>query len=280
MLRIGAHLSIAGGYSQALTRAVKIGANALQIFSASPRGWNFANPTETEIERFKEKAKELDIKPVYFHASYLINLANTERIGETSKKMLINELRVAQKVGVVGSIIHLGSFKGNKTDDAYKSFIKNISDVLENIPSDVLFIAENSAVNKIGKELNELAQIVTDLKDERLKICLDTCHLFAAGYPIHTKEGLEETLNEFDKLIGLDKLEVVHLNDSRDVFGSTRDRHANIGQGYIREEAFGNIINHPQLRDLPFIIETPGFQGGGPDKDNIQILKNLYNSNH
>ena len=274
-MRLGAHISIAGGYTQALKKAVKIGANTMQIFSSSPRGWNMAKPSQEEKEIFIKKAEELNISPTYFHASYLINLADNQRTGEMSKKILINELKLAPQMKVKGSIIHLGSFKGKKDNKRFTQFIKNIEFVLKHIPENVIFIAENSAVRKIGRDLKELAQIVSNLKDERVKICLDTCHLFAAGYDISTKEGLEKTLDEFDKLIGLSQLEVVHLNDSRDPLGSLRDRHANIGQGYIGEQAFANIINHPQLRNLPFIIETPGFKNTGPDRNNIEILKRL-----
>jgi len=284
MHKLGAHLSIAGGYEKALERIVKIGGNCLQIFSASPRGWNRIIVTEKQIQDFIQLKKKLAVDPIFFHASYLINLADGDRIGSFSKKNLIAELNAAAQLGIKGSIIHLGSFKtlNNRRDGAcpvstkkYQTLINNILGILENTPSHTFFIIENAGNKKIGQSLDEISQIIKDLNNERIKVCLDSCHLFSAGYDLRTPEKLDKFIAEFDRKIGLDKLIVWHLNDSRDAFASGHDRHQNIGEGSIGKEEFRLILNHPHLKKLPFIIETPGFDNQGPDKKNLDILKEL-----
>lgn len=281
MIKLGAHLSIAGGYQNALHKIQAIGGNCLQIFSTSPRGWNKAQLDNLAIQQFNNLRGSLRIGPIYFHASYLINLANESSGGHLSKQALIHELNVAEKLKVKGTIIHLGSFKNgdeglfNLNENKYKVLLKNISEVLAKTPSDTLFIIENAGNRKIGRTLEEIGKIIEDLKDKRVRVCLDTCHLFAAGYDFRTEEKLEDLLQSFNRLIGFEKLEVWQFNDSKDSFGSLRDRHENIGEGTIGRKAFGLIMNHPKMKSLPFIIETPGFDQMGPDKKNLDILKSL-----
>ncbi len=283
-IKIGAHLSISGGYANPLKKIKEIGGNTLQIFSTSPRGWSFAKPSEAEVAEFKELKKEFDIDPIYFHASYLINLGNHERGGEISKNSLKHELKLAAKMGVKGSIVHLGSFKNHdekvapadiKQQEHFQTLVDNIKDILKDSPEESLFMIENAGNRKIGRTIEEIATIIKSVNNNRLRVCLDTCHLHAAGYDISTIEKLDEFLAVFDKLIGLKKLELWHLNDSRDPFGSLRDRHDNIGEGMIGADVFRIIINHDKLKNIPFIIETPGFDDNGPDKKNIDILKSL-----
>ncbi len=294
----GGHVSIAGGYKEALPRAAALGGNALQMFSGSPRGWNFAKATKEQAEEFKAEAKKLGIVASYFHASYLVNLADDGPNGKHSVDALIAELTVAEALGVRGSIIHLGSFKEGHTNGAparssqslfalrqhesahtnerspkYPLLISNIKAILKKSPKNTLFIIEDMGMRKIGRSLDEIASIVKDVNDPRVKVCLDTCHLHAAGYDISTKKKLEEFLEYFDKAIGLERLECFHVNDSRDEFGSLRDRHENIGEGKVGKDVFKLILNHPKLKHLPFILEVPGFADAGPDKKNMDILK-------
>ena len=280
MHQLGAHLSIAGGYEKALEKIVKIGGNCLQIFSSSPRGWHQAKVTTQEAKSFIQRKKELQVGTVFFHASYLINLADASSIGHLSKQVLIAELAAADKLEIIGSIIHLGSYKNQDTanlipEEKYKILIKNILFVLEHTPKNTFFIIENAGNKKIGQSLTEIARIVKDLDNPRVKICLDTCHLFSAGYDLRTAAKLKQFIKEFDQQISLEKLVAWHFNDSRDAFASGHDRHENIGQGTIGKEEFRLILNHPQFRQLPFILETPGFDKQGPDKKNIDILKSL-----
>lgn len=283
-MKFGAHQSISGGYDKALERVNKIGGNCLQIFSTSPRGWSFPKINSKDQRLFIEKKNHLQINPVYFHASYLVNLADIDRIGMMSKKSLINELDVASQLSIVGSIVHLGSFKGNQPtlwdvskDKRYSVLVTNILEILTNTPKDTYFIIENAGNRKIGQTLEEISQIVKDVNDKRVKICLDTCHLFSAGYSFKNIEELDTLLTKLEELNLLDKLELFHVNDSRDAFASLHDRHDNIGQGTLGIESFKTLLSHPKTKNYPFIIETPGFNNEGPDKKNLDILKALVN---
>lgn len=273
--KLGAHLSIAGGYTNPLNSIKDKGGNCLQIFSSSPRGWHFAKPTTQQIKDFIELKKAIKIDPVYFHASYLINLANNDRVGQLSKQSLKHELNIASTLGVKGSIVHLGSFKDNAKE--YTAIVANIQEILASTPQNTFFMIENAGNNKIGKTLEEIALIKKAVDDPRLKVCLDTCHLYSSGYDLSTKTKLDDFLESFDSLVGIEHLELFHFNDSRDPLESGRDRHENIGKGTVPVSTFRLIMTHPKLKDLPFIIETPGFDGNGPDKENLDILKNLLN---
>lgn len=281
-MKIGAHLSIAGGYHKALERIEAMGGTCLQIFSASPRGWNRASINDESKRLFLDAKKSLGIHDVFFHASYLINLADEGRIGEESKKSLIAELNVASQLGIMGSIVHIGSFKGNapavwdvSQDKKYSILINNINEILASTPQDTFLIIENAGNKKIGQNSDEIASIVRDVDNERLKVCLDTCHLFSAGYELSTQKKMDIFFDEFERKIGLKKLVVFHINDSKDPFNSGRDRHENIGRGTLSMEPFKLLLHDKRTHNLPFIIETPGFDGNGPDKKNIDILKSL-----
>ena len=290
MLKLVAHQSIAGGYSEALKRINNINGNCLQIFSSSPRGWNFAKINDAEIKQFLILNSKFSISPIYFHATYLINLADDGRIGHASKQSLISEMNLAPKLGIKGSIIHLGSFKEKKQlpienyliddrpqDNKYKVLIANIREILDKTPKESLFIIENAGNRKIGQTLEEISQIVKDVNNPRVKVCFDTCHLFSNGYKFDTNQELDIFLAKLAKLKINNIVELWHVNDSRDEFDSGHDRHDNIGQGEIGIEEFKVLLNHQQTKNFPFIIETPGFDGNGPDKKNLDILKSLVN---
>lgn len=171
-------------------------------------------------------------------------------------------------MGVKGSIVHVGSFK--KDEPNYEVLEKNIREVLKNTPENTFLIVENAGNRKVGKTLEEIGIIAR--WDKRIKVCLDTCHLHAAGYDL-TDLGL--FLETFNAVVGLEKLELFHANDSKDEFGSLRDRHENIGVGKVGLEIFQKLLNNPLLKTMPFICEVPGFENLGPDKRNLDILKDL-----
>lgn len=276
--KLGAHVSISGGYHKALERVVKMGGNCLQIFSSSPRSWNLTNFQYQKVKKMSGGA----VDPIYFHATYLINLADDSRIGHLSKQSLINELNLASQLGVKGSIIHLGSYKNFQSpifnfqsNPKYQILLKNIKEILDKTPKNVLFIIENSGNRKIGQILEEISQIIKDIDNNRVRLCLDTCHLFSNAYKFTNIKELDLFLDKLDQLKLLDRLEVWHINDSRDEFNSGHDRHENIGEGTIDLDEFRVLLNHPKTKNYPFIIETPGFDGNGPDKKNIDILKSL-----
>ncbi|EKE14499.1 MAG: hypothetical protein ACD_12C00473G0004 [uncultured bacterium] len=274
-MKLGAHQSISGGYSEALKRITIIGGNCLQIFSTSPRGWNFAKPTDDEIKQFLILNSKFSINPIYFHATYLINLADDSRIGHMSKMSLISEMNLAPKLGIKGSIIHLGSYKKEVSSIKYEVLIKNIKEILEKTPKESFFIIENAGNRKIGQTLEEISQIVKDVDSSRVRLCFDTCHLFSNGYKFNTAQELDSFLVKLAKLEINNIVELWHLNDSRDEFNSGHDRHGNIGEGKMNIDEFKILLNHPKTKDYPFIIETPGFDGNGPDKKNLDILKSL-----
>lgn len=277
-MNLGAHQSIAGGYSEALKRIKKIGGKCLQIFSSSPRGWSFTHLNEQDVKQFLKLKLEFHIDPVYFHASYLINLADEGKIGYLSKLSLVNEMITASKLNIKGSIVHLGSYKNQKEKSKYQKLITNIKEILSRTPQESLFIIENSGTRKIGQNLEEIAQIFKEVSNSRLRLCLDTCHLFSNGYRFENKKELDNFINQLKKLSLFDKLELWHLNDSRDSFNSGKDRHQNIGQGTIGINEFKILLNHPLTKNYPFIIETPGFDNHGPDEKNLDILKSLINT--
>jgi deoxyribonuclease-4 len=279
MPTIGAHKSASGGFDKAVRRAADIGGDCLQLFSYSPRSWQVRDLDGETKDAYFEKRAELHIGPVVFHACYLVNLADRGQTGEKSVKNLTAELNLANEIDCIGSVIHTGSWKteDNKPEDEshYEHLLGNIEKVLKNTPEDTYLLLENSGNQKIGKDMEELYQIINDLGSERLRICLDTCHLHAAGYDVSTEKRFTEFFAEFDDRIGLDRLEVIHVNDSKDEFGSLRDRHENIGEGSIPEPVFELFLTKDQTKDRPFIIETPGFGDDGPDKKNIDRLRKL-----
>lgn len=285
MMRIGAHLSAAGGYINALIRAHDIGANCLQLFSSSPRIWTIPDLSESTAEHFIREKEKFDINPIYFHATYLINLAGTAQLLERSVQSLIQELTMASKLHIKGSIVHLGSYKEKGLDvskelrdQKYTTMIESIQNILRSTPQDTFFIIENAGSRKIGVTLEEIGQILSDINSPRVKVCIDTAHGHAAGYDISTQYKLNSFLNIFDKEIGINRLEVFQINDSKDVLGSFRDRHENIGEGTIGLDTFTLLLSDKRTADKPFILEVPGFEKKGPDARNIEILKNLYKS--
>lgn len=278
MNKLGAHLSITGGYHKALERIKNIGGNCLQIFSTSPRGWSFSKINDQQISQFVEFKNKLKIDPVYFHASYLINLADEGKIGHSSKLSLISELSIASKLNIKGSIVHLGSYKNQPSSIKYQALIKHIKEILDRTPEDSLFIIENAGNRKIGRTLEEISKIIKQMGNKRVRVCLDTCHLFSSGYRFTNNKELNLLLDKLDQLDLFDKLELWHVNDSKDPFGSYRDRHENIGKGTLGLDSFKILINHPKTKNFPFIIETPGFKNEGPDKKNLDILKLLINN--
>ncbi len=267
---IGGHLSITGGLTTSIRKTVEIGGNCLQIFSSSPRSWAPRNVDNAEITEFVRSKKELGIDPVYFHASYLINLADKEEIGQRSVNSLIFELNLAAKIEVRGSIVHLGSYSNGHAD--YETLIKNCKTVLAKTPAETLFIIKNAGSRKIGMTIEEIGRIVRDLQSSRVRICLDTCHLHAAGFDLATERKFDVFFKEFDKKIGLGRLELLQVNDSKFGFGEFRDRHENIGAGTIPPETFHLLLTDERTKSKPFILETPGFDHQGPDLRNIEAL--------
>lgn len=275
-MRLGSHISTSAPFSEAVNRAADLGCECMQIFVNAPQRWNPVAIPEKEIDKFVELNKKAKILPIIIHSIYLINLSSENPFFyESSIKSLIDDMKKAELIGALGVNFHVGSTKGRKFSEVIDKIAIAIKTILAASEKPFL-ILENSAGagDIIGDKFEELAEIINKVKSDRLKVTLDTAHAFASGYNLSTKDDLEKTLEEFDKLIGLEKLVCLHLNDSATPLFSNRDRHADIGEGYIGLEAFRQIVNHTKLKNLPGIIETPGMKKED-GIDSLKILKNL-----
>ena len=277
-MKIGAHVSTAGGISKSIARATEIGCESIQIFGSSPQGWAFKPIPEPEIESFRSQATEAGIDSVFLHAIYLINLGTADEAHlDRGIQSLINYMNLAAEIGATGVVFHPGSHKGAGYEAILAQSVTSIQRVLENSPDGPYLAVENMAGmgQHIGAKFDELGRIIEGVNNPRLKVCLDTQHSFAAGYDLASTEGIESMISEFEDTIGVSNLLVVHANDSKRPCGSGVDRHDNIGDGFIGESGFATIMGHPAFRDVPFLLEVPGFDEKGPDQKNIDILKTL-----
>lgn len=276
-MKIGAHVSASGGYMNVFKRTEEIGADCFQMFVSSPRMWSVPALDSKVGKEFKEVLEQKKMNPSYVHIKYLVNLVSpTELTVEKSIKCIVEELTVAFGLGLRGGMFHIGAHQGADRDNAIDMLVEKSKIVLGQIPKDVLFILENSATDKkLGARFDEIGIILKKLNHPQVKVCIDTCHAFSSGYELRTKEGVDEFVNEIEKYIGLSNLEVIHVNDSKADFDSNVDRHENIGQGNIGIEGFKYLLNHPKLKDMPFILEVPGENKSGPNKENVDVLRGL-----
>ncbi|MCI0838742.1 MAG: deoxyribonuclease IV [Chloroflexi bacterium] len=277
-MKLGAHVRTAGGVDKAVDRAEEMGAETIQVFSGAPQAWRRKNYSKEEVTAFKARLKETGIGPVFIHGLYLMNFGtDNPELLKKSQEALIAEMNSASLIGARGVIFHLGSHKGAGYEARVGQVVDQCRQVLDATPDDAWLILENAAGQggAIGSKFAELGRIAQESGSDRVKICLDTQHTFAAGYDVKTREGLDATMAEFDKEIGLDRLAAVHANDSKIELGGSRDRHENIGEGFIGRDGFENLLSHAAFADVPFLLEVPGFDDSGPDKANVDILKEL-----
>ena len=277
-MKIGAHVSTSGGISKAVERGQEIGCEALQIFGSSPQSWAFRNIAEAEIEAFRQNMADSRMGPVFLHAIYLVNLGtNRPDVLEKGIDSLAAHLRLAGQLGAEGLIFHPGSHGGAGFEAVLPQVADCIRQALDKAPDGPCLAVENMAGmgKHIGARFEELGAILGAVDDQRLKVCLDTQHSFAAGYDLTTGEGIEDMLAQLDAGPGSTNVVAIHANDSKRVCGSGVDRHDNIGEGFIGEDGFAVFMAHPAFRDVPFLLEVPGFEGKGPDKRNVDILKEI-----
>ncbi|VUT27910.1 MAG: endonuclease IV [Candidatus Syntrophoarchaeum sp. GoM_oil] len=261
MVRVGLHVSIAGSIDKAVDRAVAGGCDTFQIFSRNPRGWRMKELSEPAVEKFIEKIKRSGIYPPVDHMPYLPNLASPkEDVYAKSLDALIAELGRCETLKIPYLVTHLGSHLGSGVEKGYQRVADSINTAFETVENDVMLLLENTAAtkNSVGGSFEDIKAIM-DRVDiiERVGVCFDTCHAFVAGYEIRTKEDLKSTLEHFDEVVGIEKLKLIHLNDAKADLGSKLDRHEHIGLGYIGEGGFRVILQNPNLKDLPMILETP-----------------------
>ena len=287
-LRIGIHTSIAGSHLNALESAKKLGCNALQIFSASPRMWHTANVRipESDAKAFCARRAELQLGPLVVHANYLINLAAAQPMLRTrSIQGFHEELVRAVMLGADFLVVHPGAKGESSMELAIATVVESVKQAARRVPmAGMRILIENTAGmgTSVGARLEDVAQILRGLRELQVGVCLDTAHLFAAGYDIRSEAGLAHTIAHIDHSIGLDNVPVFHVNDSKIPLGGKVDRHEHVGQGKIGDQAFMRILQHPRLGSVPpegvagraFLLETP-IDDPGDDRRNVAKLWEL-----
>lgn len=283
---LGCHVSISGGLEQAVARAEALKINALQIFSHNARSWKIGPLKPDDAQKFIERCRQSGVEYVVIHTIYLINLASPDpKNFKLSVQALKDELQRAGELKIPHVNTHIGAHLGQGVEKGLERIVEAIDTVLSSPQAKsaphVKILLENSAGEgtELGATFAELGVVLKNIKDKkRVGVCIDTCHAFAAGYDITTPHGLEQTLTELDREVGVEHIALIHLNDSKFPLGSRRDRHEHIGQGKIGLEGFRMIVNHPALRDKPFILETPKDDEQSDPKNLAAIRSVRYDS--
>ena len=277
-MRLGVHVSIAGGLRESLARARRLSCSAMQIFSRSPRGGSAPAFREEELAHVHAALVEEEIRPLAVHGPYIINLASPDLVTYgRSVAMYREEYARCVQLRAHYLVTHVGSHRGQGEDAGIRRVAEALNRALDGREPSVTILLENTAGagQGLGFSFEQLAAIRDQVeRREAVGICLDTAHLFAAGFEIHAEEGLERTVQQFDRVIGLDQLKLIHLNDSKSAFGSRVDRHWEIGQGQIGLEAMRRIVNHPAFREVPMILETPK-KTEEDDRRNLATVRQL-----
>lgn len=277
MVCIGVHVSIAGGLDRAVDRAVERRCDVFQIFSRSPRGWHAKDLSGDEVERFLTKMKASGLALAVDHMPYLPNLASPkEEVYYRSVELLLAELERCQRLHIPYLVTHLGSHLGSGWEAGKMRIVDALDAAFSHTNRDVMLLLENTSgtKNSMGGSFEEISAIIDAASSPNVGVCLDTCHLFAAGYELRTPKGLKSTLEQFDQSIGLERLKLMHLNDSRGTFGSRLDRHEHIGLGEIGAVGFRGILRDESLQNLPMILETP-VDGRRDDAGNLRAVRVL-----
>ena len=282
--RLGAHLSIAGGITRAIDRAEATGCESLQIFTKNSNQWRGRPLDEKDIAEFKERIAALNL-PVVSHASYLINLAAPDKtLREKSIAALEDELARGDQLGLEGVVLHTGAYTTSTETDGIQRIAEGIAGAQSRQSGSTLLLLEHTAGQgtMLGHRFEQLRAMIDYLDDaSKVAFCLDTCHLVAAGYDIISETGYEQVFTEFDEILGLNRLAVFHLNDSKKPLGSRVDRHDGIGQGHLGTEPFRRLVQDSRFTHLPMMLETPKKGGGKPsdvtadplDIGNLSILR-------
>ncbi len=277
-MKIGVHTSIAGSIVNAVHHAKKIGCDTFQIFSANPRSWRKHEIDSSQCKTFCSERSAAKISPLVIHCNYLINLASHDPLNRDKSIMSFRqEIQRAKMLEADYLVIHPGSARGGEPESAIQLCADSMKRAVVSLNLNCLTILiENTAGQgySIGRSFEEVAEILLLTEELPLGVCLDTAHCFEAGYPIHTRKGLAQTMQQADRTFGTKKLLAVHANDSKTALGSHSDRHEHIGEGQIGLAAFRRIVNHPCLINLPFICETP-VDKPGDDKRNLGTLRKL-----
>jgi len=280
---VGAHLSIAGAIYESIGRAVRLECDCLQIFSRNPRSWRAKDIPGEDAAEFRRRRQSAGLDPVVVHVPYLINLCSSEPdLYERSVNEFAADLRRAAQIGADYFVSHVGSHKGAGQAAGLGQIASALHTILSSAPRTVLVLLENTSgsANSLGHRFEQLEDIIEAAdRPGRLGLCLDTAHAYQAGYDVSSPDGLDRTLDELDRWVGLERLKIIHANDSKTGLGSHHDRHEHIGRGHIGLKGFRTIVNHPLLRGLPFILETPIDASGGTARD-LRMLRSLRSTLH
>ncbi len=276
MRRIGGHISTSGGLINAIANTEKIGGNCMQIFAGSPRLWSRSLYPDRVASDFKSAVEEKDLSPVFIHALYLINLAtDKQELLSKSINSLVMDLSNGAIICASAVIVHIGSHQGRGFESAKTQIVSAIKQILDQVDGCDLALEVDAGQNgKVGS-LEEIAELINLVDSPRVKICLDTAHLFASGIDLRKAEAVEEMISFFESRNLSDRLVCIHLNDSASDLDSHRDLHANLGVGQIGINALSYLVNHQKLIHLPLILEVPGTDKMGPNLENITIAKSL-----
>jgi len=276
---IGAHVSTGGGLVRAIERAEDARCEAIQIFNQSPRMWRPTRYSENDFAEFREAVKDSPIDVVAIHMIYLINPAAKDReMQRKSLESLTHALRVGDRIGAMGVVVHPGALKDDTRAHARRRAIRLIKEALARSESCPIFY-ENTAGSPqlLGRDFDETAELIEKTGGpKRLGLCIDSCHLYATGYDIATKEGAKELMDEIDAKVGLKQLKLIHVNDATDPLGSNRDRHAPIGKGKIGRKGFRAFLGEPRLQGVPAVLEGPGIDGHNVARKDVQLVRRLW----
>lgn len=277
---IGAHMSIAGGVFNAVLHAEKAGCRCVQLFVKSSNQWRAKPLEDEEIAQFKQERKRTGIGPAVAHSSYLINIASPDdALYEKSREALKVEYQRCVQLGVEYLVFHPGAHKDSGVEAGIERIAAAMDWVFEQVPDgDTMLLLETTAGagSHIGSKFEELKAILDRLTHgDRAAVCMDTCHIFSAGYDIRTEAAYKATMKEYDRILGRPSLKAIHFNDSKFDIGTHKDRHEHIGKGFIGKDAFGFFMRDSKLRNVPKLLETPKDEAGKNDKRNLALLRKL-----
>jgi deoxyribonuclease-4 len=276
----GAHESIAGGVYKAIERGQQATCDTIQMFNKSNNQWRAAKLKPEEVETFFKLIEETGITVATSHTSYLINIGSPDKaLGEKSYRSLKEEMERCETLKIPNLVMHPGSHVGSGEETSMNTICEYINRLFNELPNNhVTLLLETTAGQgtNLGCTFEQLAYMIDRVEDkDRIGVCLDTCHIFAAGYPLVDPKDYKKTMKQFDDIIGLDRLRIIHMNDSLKEFGSHRDRHEHIGKGFIGLEGFRNIVNDKRLKNIPMILETPKGEDLAEDIENLKVLRSL-----
>ncbi|MEA2030511.1 MAG: deoxyribonuclease IV [candidate division Zixibacteria bacterium] len=276
----GAHESIAGGVHKSIERGKQATCDTIQIFNKSNSQWRAAKLKSEDIDEYFRLQEKLGVTVATSHTSYLINIASpNEALEEKSILSLKEEMERCKLLNIPNLVMHPGSHVGSGEEEGMIRISRNINKLFDALnDNSVTLLLESTAGQgtNIGYLFEQLAQIIHLVEDKNhIGVCLDTCHIFSAGYELRNSKGYSKTIKDFDDIIGLEKLRIIHMNDSKKPFGEKKDRHEHIGQGYIGLEGFSNIVNDSRLKKIPMILETPKDKDLAEDIENLKVLRSL-----